>query len=282
VTVVALAGLVSVTYGAGCAMPMQRSQAPDSREQLLSLAAAVQDADYRGDLSLLRHLHARLGLFLADSALARDARYWRGFALWRRALNAANEGMAPDGLAADSENSVDEFRAALALDSTYVEAKIGAAASLMNAAYFRMADGPRATALMTEALKFLAAARRADPRNPRLAFVAAARTYWAPPQQGGDRQRAIADVERALAAMDHTARDPRALEPTWGMPELHMQLAFFNLNLMPPNRDAARRHARVALDLRPDWHYVRDLLLPQIGKLDCGNDESDLQPGYAD
>jgi hypothetical protein len=260
---VVLANAVAVLFGAACTLRTHGSQPADGQRQLLSLAAAVREADYRGDLAGLRRLHARMEPFLADTALARDARYWRGFALWRRALNAANEGAPADSITADLEASVAEFREALALDSAYVEAKIGAAAGLMNAAHFRRADRQRSAALMTDALRLLAAVRRVDPDNPRLAFVAAGRTYWAPPEYGGDRQRAIAEVERALERLRPTPGGA-PLEPTWGEAELHMQLAFFNLNLAPPNREAAWRHARVALDLRPDWHYVKDILIPQI------------------
>ena len=54
------------------------------------------------------------------------------------------------------------------------------------------------------------------------------------------------------------------LDPTWGQPELLMDLAFANLNRAEPDIAAADRYARAALALVPCWHYIRDILIPQI------------------
>jgi hypothetical protein len=228
------------------------------------IIAAVQDADYRADLPALRRLPIELEPLLRDPAMARAARYWRGFALWRRALNAANLNLPADSILVDLDGSLTEFSAALAIDTSYVEAKIGAAAVLMNAAYFRREEAVRSAEHMRRALRTLAEVKGVDPDNPRLVFVAAARTYWAAPESGGDRRLAIQEAGHALRLAEARPDGGPTLEPTWGVAELHMQLAFFHLNLPVPELDLARRHAQRALDRRPDWQYVRDMLLPQI------------------
>jgi hypothetical protein len=43
-----------------------------------------------------------------------------------------------------------------------------------------------------------------------------------------------------------------------------MSLASAHLNKPSPDLDAAEEEARAALQLRPDWHYLRDILMPQI------------------
>jgi hypothetical protein len=43
-----------------------------------------------------------------------------------------------------------------------------------------------------------------------------------------------------------------------------MNLAWSNLNKTSPDLAAAKSNARGALALVPNWHYVRDILLPQI------------------
>lgn len=58
------------------------------------------------------------------------------------------------------------------------------------------------------------------------------------------------------------ATDP--LDPSWGEPELLMSLAWSNLNRATPNLGTAEQKARSALALIPYWHYVRDILVPQI------------------
>ena len=44
-----------------------------------------------------------------------------------------------------------------------------------------------------------------------------------------------------------------------------MNLAYGHLNTKAkPDPDAAECYARQALEIVPYWHYVRDILLPQI------------------
>jgi hypothetical protein len=54
------------------------------------------------------------------------------------------------------------------------------------------------------------------------------------------------------------------LEPSWGEPELLMSLAGANFYKTAPDLNAAGQYARSALELVPYWHYVRDILIPQI------------------
>jgi len=54
------------------------------------------------------------------------------------------------------------------------------------------------------------------------------------------------------------------LTPSWGEPENLMSLAWCSLNKSSPDAAQAENYARQALALVPDWHYVRDILLPQI------------------
>ena len=43
-----------------------------------------------------------------------------------------------------------------------------------------------------------------------------------------------------------------------------MNLSWSNLHKNEPDLKAAEQYARSALALIPHWHYVRDMLLPQI------------------
>ena len=86
-----------------------------------------------------------------------------------------------------------------------------------------------------------------------------------PPERGGGQDKAIATYQKGLDAIrEHkeSANDP--LEPTWGEPELLMSLAWSNLNRTTPDLKAAEQYAQAALKLVPYWHYLRDILMPQI------------------
>jgi hypothetical protein len=78
------------------------------------------------------------------------------------------------------------------------------------------------------------------------------------------RERALAGYERGLQAARRTPTPSDPLQPTWGGPELLMSLAWSHLNAATPDLATAEAHARQALALVPHWHYVRDILLPQI------------------
>jgi hypothetical protein len=43
-----------------------------------------------------------------------------------------------------------------------------------------------------------------------------------------------------------------------------MSLAYEYMTKNPPELDRADKNARAALELVPYWHYVRDILVPQI------------------
>jgi tetratricopeptide (TPR) repeat protein len=245
---------------------IQATQSPPpgvSRAELVRLVASVQDADYRGELVRLRALADTMQPYTASRDGGARARYWRGFAHWRHALNSLNDGAGEDSVDQDFAAAIAEFREALAGDSTDIESRIGLAAGLGNRAYFNRRDRERATEFLTELGPLLARIRSEAPDNPRMMFVVAANLFWAPPGRGGDRDAALAMLRRGirLAASEPSARD--GLEPAWGEPELHMLLGWFSLNLDPPDRASARTHAEEALRLRPHWRYVRDRLLPQ-------------------
>jgi hypothetical protein len=89
--------------------------------------------------------------------------------------------------------------------------------------------------------------------------------FIAPVERGGGQEKALEMYAKGLELSRKSkgaVSDP--LEPSWGEPELLMSIAWSNLNKTTPDLDEAERNARAALTLVPYWHYVRDILLPQI------------------
>jgi tetratricopeptide (TPR) repeat protein len=223
-----------------------------------SLIADIRRADYAGDRPALERLYGELR--------GDDARihYWRGFAMWRKALNGFNDGADEAELESSLRRCADSFAAASASDPKFADALAGEASCWMNLAFLFRADA-RSGLPLKNGIARLREARALGPDNPRVLWVAAVNDWYTPPQFGGDRDRALATYERALAlARKETPGPP--LEPRWGEPELLMNLAFANLNRAAPDLDAAEQQARAALALVPEWHYVRDILLPQIAR----------------
>ena len=53
-------------------------------------------------------------------------------------------------------------------------------------------------------------------------------------------------------------------EPRWGGPENLMNLAYLYSHATTTDRRTALAYAQGALTAVPSWHYVRDVLVPQI------------------
>jgi hypothetical protein len=242
--------------------------AQDTRPAVTTIVARIQRADYEGDRAALTRLRAELTPFVVDRELGSRVLYWRGFALWRRALNGFNDGADPKELEEDLTQCVRDFREALVRDPAFVDAKVGAGSCLVNNSFLNLkTNRTRAGKLFADSMAILNEAFAAAPDNPRLLWVRGANQWYAPPERGGGQDVALATYERGLdLARRQKGRGADPLEPAWGEAELLTNLAFANLNRAVPDLPAAERYAESALALVPYWRYVRDILLPQIRK----------------
>src|SRR3954452_6333348 len=69
----------------------------------------IQRADYRGDRPALKFLYDDLAPFKDDKEIGSRILYWRGFALWRRAINGFNESTDAKDLEHDLTVAMGEF-----------------------------------------------------------------------------------------------------------------------------------------------------------------------------
>jgi tetratricopeptide (TPR) repeat protein len=254
-----LTALVLVAVPFAAAAP-----ANDDREQAARIVGQIQRGDYEGDRAAMQRGYDELKPFLEDQKLASRVRYWRGFAQWRRAINGFNDAVDPKELARDLNTALDEFKAAIELDPKFVDAKVGIISSL---GFLLFAD-PQDEARKKERVEqILAAEKEASamaPDNPRLIWVHGPILWNSPPERGGGQDKAIANYARGLEICSKIKASEDPLEPSWGKPEFMMTLAYCHLNTKPSDLNAAERYARDALSVVPYWHYVRDILLPQI------------------
>lgn len=256
-----------------------------SREQVIKIVAQIQRADYEGDRAALKRLHGELASFVDNKDLATQAEYWRAFALWRRAINGFNDNADPTELQQDLKQALDEFDEAIRKNPAFVEPKIGALSCVSLLGYsFRQSqsDPARTQEFMARAKQLWKEAEAMAPENPRLLWVMGPNLWYVPTERGGGQTKAIEMYEKGLEAIRNhktTASDP--LDPSWGEPELLMNLAWSNLNRSAPDLNAAERYAHAALELVPYWHYVRDILLPQIQEAKRKNGTNEVQPHAA-
>jgi hypothetical protein len=231
---------------------------------VVKIVAQIQRADYEGDRAELKRLFAALTSFAEKKQLASRVRYWRGFALWRRAINGSNDHVAAQELEEDLNQALYEFDVSAKLDQDFVEAKIATLSCLGYLAFLHRTEQAQLQTYVASLLPLLKDLQATAPDNPRLCWVLGP-MYWNRPETGGPA-KAIASYKQGLDAIriskTATASDP--LNPSWGEPELLMSLAWASLNGPAPDPAAAEQYADSALALVPYWHYLRDVLVPQI------------------
>jgi hypothetical protein len=240
------------------------TSANDAGEQAARIVAQIQRADYEGDRAAMQRGYDELKPFMEDQKLASRIRYWRGFAQWRRAINGFNDAADPNELEQNLKSALDEFKIAMEKDPTFVDPKVGTISCLGFLAFMNRKDQARAKELVGQILPLVKEADEMAPDNPRLIWVHGPILWNSPPERGGGQDKAIQNYQRGLKASSKIKTSDDALEPSWGKPELMMSLAYCYLNANSADVNAAERYARNALEIVPYWHYVRDILLPQI------------------
>jgi hypothetical protein len=236
-----------------------------AREKVTKLVAQVRTADYEGDRPALARLYAELAPYIDDKEMASRVLYWRGFALWRRALNGFSETVDPKEQQHDLEQAAKEFEAAAALDPRFADAKAGAISCLGFLIGYYQKDPDRVQELRARATPLRKEAGEQAPDNPRYLWVMGTMLWYIPPERGGGQDKSIEAYEKGLASarkLRGSVTDP--LEPSWGEPENLMGLALANLNRTTPDLNVAEQDAQAALAIAPNWHYVREVLMPMI------------------
>jgi hypothetical protein len=236
----------------------------DPREPVIRIVSRIQRADYEGDRVALKRRYDELAQFVDNKALAARVRYWRGFAMWRRAINGFNDAVDPKELEQDLKDALDEFKKVTEKEAGFGEAEIAMVSCISLLGYIHQKDPEQLKELITELLPAVKTAKEVAPDNPRLFWVLGPNVFISPPERGGGQQKAIEMYEKGLELSRKNKASSDRLEPSWGEPELLMNLAYSNLNKDTPDVSTAERQARAALEIVPYWHYTRDILLPQI------------------
>jgi len=263
--------LLAVTTPLGCKTSTPTAESPPSAaQQRIALVQAIQRADYQGDRAALQRLHAELSALPEDPATAARQRYWEGFALWRRAINGNNEKPPPDDLKTDLAQAIADFERSVAADPGFDDSNVGRVSCMQFLAFLERGEQEKSKALVN---RFVALYKEMPPRaqdNPRFLWIRGLGEWWTPPGTAPEvveqrHQKSIATyAQGAELARQQKGRVTDPLTPSWGEPENLMSLAWCTLNKKTPDPAKAEAYARQALALVPDWHYVRDILLPQI------------------
>ena len=234
---------------------------------LESFVKQVRRADYKGDIPVLQRLYNLSDVLLRDQKRASLVHYWRGFALWRKAMNGFNEKVGIEKYAVDLEDAVNEFDLSISADATIVDSKIGKAACLMNLTFLNSTDRAKVGKYVSVFVALMKEAEAQDPKNPRLYWVKGPMLWYIPEDKGGGEKRAFEAYEKGFQALAQSpVKDADTVIPAWGEAELLMNRAWSNLHAVPARIEDAEKDALRALKLVPYWHYLKDVLIPEIQK----------------
>src|SRR5205085_4760696 len=190
-----------ILLAAACVMSFMAACGPSkqhAREQLLRIVSGIQRADYEGNQTAMQKGSDELAPFLEKAELVSRVRYWRGFAMWRKAVNGFNDGVAANELEEDLKQALDEFKDAQAKDTGFVDAKIGTISCLGYLAFMNREDQSRAKELVGQIMPLLKEATDMAPDNPRLIWVRGPILWSTPPEHGGGQDKAIENYLRGL------------------------------------------------------------------------------------
>ncbi len=115
-----------------------------------------------------------------------------------------------------------------------------------------------------KAKNYIYAAYRADSSSPKVALIAAVHLMHLPESFGGDKKLAERELKKALAR-GRSGKD--SLRINWAdKPELFAYLA--QLEILRGNKSKAKAYMKKALDLVPEYGFVKFDLRAQLKKID--------------
>jgi hypothetical protein len=247
--------VLSLTLSASIAA----AQSP--RALLIEARNLAYDANYRNDQAGLRSA-VEVMEPLTQGAHAAYAHYYLS---WTYGALFASQFQAQDMTAAlaSANRSLDYIRAGLKARPNDAEFHTQLAGAILSVMF---ADRSQFEPLYPQLKAAREKAVELGPTNPR-AVMFEAGSMFNDPAYGKDGQtRGLARWEVALKLFEAEANE-RAVDPIlprWGYATAQGMLAGLYLRTTPPQKEAGRRAAAIALKMRPDFWYVREVLLPQL------------------
>ena len=237
---------------------------PSARATLIELRHVVYDSMYRNDADGLRLAIAALEK-LTDRAGSTErpyVRYYSSVAHWALSAAQLQAGDAPGGLRS-AQAAVAHARAGLELRPEDPEFHAVLANGLIVVAIL---DQPNFMTTAKELASIRKQALLLGPANPRVVVMDAGMIFNNPPSRGGGQERGLTRWREALALFEREASAPGGdvLAPSWGHALAWGWLANLLQKAEGDRMAVAREAAAAALQMRPDFWYVREQVIPRL------------------
>ena len=149
--------------------------------------------------------------------------------------------------------------------ATEIDAEMADAWALLTGCYGQMMGmhPMRSMSLGPKANEAMKKAKTLAPKNPRVWIISGTQDYFTPSMFGGDKERAFEKFKKAARlAEQETVKDP--LKPNWGHADAYAWIGIAHMN--EERYDQAKAAFENALDVNPDYGWVKSVLLPKLEK----------------
>jgi hypothetical protein len=232
--------------------------APHAEVSWRDIENRIQYGYYTEDAGALRSLEETVS---ADESHDRLHGYFAGLLAWRRAQLSARTPAAGAGMSAAQlvQRCVEEADAALAVQADFAEAlalRAACRATPLDAA------GSQSARAAHQARRDIERALQLAARNPRVLLVDAMNDYQLATPLGGNRERALVKLRKAVEAFEAERADTEQL-PGWGAAEAYLLLG---RDLLEHDDAVAARDAlEHALLIAPEFTQARKLMAQFTG-----------------
>ena len=233
-------------------------------ERLVEARTRAYDANFQNDAATLRTAAADLVALGDDPTVGRMALYYAAWTEWAVAASEVQAGNNAAGIQA-GDRSAFYARRALERDPDDVEVMTMLVNALIVVAVL---DKERFVAAAKEIAPLRARAIERGPANPRVVMMDAGMIFNNPPERGGGREKGLARWLEAIGLFEREAASTPAdvTRPAWGRALAWGWLTGLYLAMMPPEIEKAREAAMTALEMRPDFWFVKTQVVPKLPK----------------
>jgi tetratricopeptide (TPR) repeat protein len=240
-----------------------RAYAQSAQSDLIAQKQALFKAVSRNETAKFAELQKAFDNLFASQKQPLAA-YYAAYTLQRMAITSKGDGK--ETLLLDACKRLEDCLSAQGL----TPAIIHEAQALLASCYGQLAGtgmmngmkyGGKSSTLMDETL-------RAAPNNPRALLMSATSLYFKPAMFGGDKKKAVEQWQRAAQIFDQEAEAKKSpnpvVEPDWGHDEVYAWLGQSFVD--EGNADAAKASYERALEINPEYSWVKYVLMPKLAK----------------
>lgn len=233
-----------------------RTQTPDASRWLIEAKQHLQQGDNTARAECFEQAKALLSKCAAGEQWRALSEYYLGYADYR--LGVVVHRMDKEKSIAYLDSAVGHLERAIELQNDLAEAH-----ALLSSCYgMKIAHAPlKGILLGPKSGKEMEKAGELSPQNPRVALLRGISTYNTPSVFGGGKEKGLTELMEAASLFDRWS-NADSLMPDWGKAEVHAWIGLAHLD-----RDEtilARKAFERALQINPDYGWVRYILLPKV------------------